>query len=108
MLWEITDIKDRRDHTEAKVLNHPKAVHGWISYAKVLMENQIGRMLEPNEIVVHIDSNPFNNDLSNLKIVTQQEHMKYVREKAKQTHALKKVAREKREMEEEEQKRLAA
>ena len=53
------------------------------SYPRILMEQKLGRPLEPNEDVHHIDGNPLNNDLTNLTVIQhgkhQQEHStKYV------------------------------
>ena len=45
-----------------------------ISYPKYLMEKELGRKLLPNEHVHHIDQNPLNNNLSNLKVMTNSEH----------------------------------
>lgn len=46
-----------------------------ISYPKWLLELQLGRRLDPNlETVDHIDSNKENNDLSNLQILSRDEH----------------------------------
>ena len=46
-----------------------------ISYPKFLVEEHLGRMLDPDlETVDHWDSDFNNNDLSNLKIVPRREH----------------------------------
>lgn len=47
-----------------------------VSYPRILMEEKLGRPLEPNEDIHHIDENPDNNDISNLKIVIHGEHQK--------------------------------
>lgn len=47
-----------------------------ISYPKYLMEKTLGRALLPNEVVHHIDENPLNNDITNLKVKTLSEHSK--------------------------------
>jgi hypothetical protein len=39
------------------------------------MEEHLGRKLNSNEIVHHIDGNKANNDISNLQIVTRAEHI---------------------------------
>jgi hypothetical protein len=41
---------------------------------RFLMEQHIGRRLRPKEIVHHIDGDKFNNDITNLQIVTRAEH----------------------------------
>ena len=38
------------------------------------MEKKLGRYLKPNEIVHHIDGNKQNNKLSNLKLMTEEQH----------------------------------
>lgn len=47
-----------------------------ISYPRYLMEQKLGRPLEPQEDVHHIDENPLNNELSNLEIRMHGEHQK--------------------------------
>lgn len=52
-----------------------------ISYPKYLMECQLNKYLNKDEIVDHIDKNPFNNDLSNLRVLNRREHIyTYVKE----------------------------
>lgn len=43
---------------------------------RFVMEQHIGRKLEVNEVVHHIDGDIFNNDLSNLQLMTKQDHCK--------------------------------
>lgn len=40
----------------------------------VLMEQHIGRRLNRDEVVHHIDGNPRNNDMSNLQLMTRGDH----------------------------------
>ena len=47
-----------------------------ISYSKWLIEQQLGRKLESNEIVYHIDGDKYNNELSNLEVITRAELLK--------------------------------
>lgn len=47
-----------------------------ISYPRYLMEKKLGRPLEPQEDVHHIDGNPLNNELSNLEVRYHGEHQK--------------------------------
>ena len=47
-----------------------------ISYPKYLMEQKIGRELEPDEEVHHKDENPLNNDISNLELRHHGEHQR--------------------------------
>ncbi len=47
-----------------------------ISYPKYLMEKYLDRYLLENETVDHIDGNPLNNDISNLRVLDRKEHCK--------------------------------
>lgn len=47
-----------------------------LSYPRILMEEKLGRPLEPYEDVHHIDGNPLNNDLSNLAVIAHGEHQR--------------------------------
>jgi hypothetical protein len=40
------------------------------------MEEHIGRYLKPGEVVHHIDGDKTNNDISNLMLLTNSDHMK--------------------------------
>jgi len=46
----------------------------------VVMEEHIGRPLQPDEVVHHIDRNKHNNDLSNLQLMTRAAHTRLHRE----------------------------
>ena len=41
------------------------------------MEKHIGRYIEKGEVVHHIDFDKTNNDINNLKLMTNSEHAKY-------------------------------
>lgn len=48
---------------------------------RLIMEEHLGRKLNPKEIVHHIDGNKLNNDILNLQVMTWGEHSKLHRKK---------------------------
>ena len=60
-----------------KVPNHPNTtINGYILHHRVVIENSLGRILEPYEIVHHINKNKKDNRLENLEIVNITVHSK--------------------------------
>lgn len=55
---------------------HPRGNRGYIREHVYVMEQHLGRYLEPDEVVHHIDCNKSNNDISNLVVLTNSQHMK--------------------------------
>lgn len=56
-------------------MDHPyKDNKGYIMQHRLIMEQSIGRYLEPYEEVHHIDYNKQNNNINNLMLVTKTEH----------------------------------
>lgn len=47
-----------------------------VSYPKYLMEVHLNRYLDKDETVDHIDRNPTNNELSNLRVLLRSDHAK--------------------------------
>ncbi len=43
---------------------------------RVVMELHLGRALESTEVVHHIDGNKWNNDISNLEVMSQADHVR--------------------------------
>lgn len=70
----LKEIK-KGDYRYALVPGHPSATkNGYVLMHRVVVENHIGRLLGADEEVHHIDKNPFNNDMSNLMLLTKDEH----------------------------------
>ncbi len=60
-----------------KAPNHPWASkHGYILEHRLIMEKEIGRILEPNEFIHHINGDGKDNRIENLVLVSKREHQR--------------------------------
>ena len=76
-MWNIIRFVKNGDYAAAVVPDHPNAdKHGYVAAHRVIMENYIGRLLEPREEVHHKDENKYNNDIENLEILMKGEHQR--------------------------------
>lgn len=56
---------------------HPRADgYGCVREHRLIMEKKLGRYLTKKEIVHHVDGNTLNNNIENLAVMTQGEHIK--------------------------------
>ena len=60
-----------------QVKNHPnKDSKGYVREHILVVEKEIGRFLNKGEVVHHIDGNKLNNNIENLKLMSDYEHRK--------------------------------
>lgn len=77
-MWNIKKIISKGDYFYALVPEHPFATSkGYVLYHRIIMENHLKRLLNTDEVVHHLDGNKKNNDISNLELMTRQEHSKH-------------------------------
>ena len=76
------DKRYRHDgYVQVRCPGHPCAERwGWFLEHRLVMEKMLGRYLNDNELVHHIDGNRENNDISNLQLVTAGEHKRTYRD----------------------------
>lgn len=68
-------ISNHREYIIIYKPDHPNAQKsGWIPEHRYIMSQFIGRSLEPNEEVHHINGNEKDNRIENLQLVTSSEH----------------------------------
>ena len=79
----VISVKERKVHgpytksdgRKIVIIVYPDGRRRTVSYPKFLVEEHLGRELDPNlETIDHWDSDFNNNDLSNLKIIPRQQH----------------------------------
>lgn len=74
-MWKIEGRVRSNGYIWAKCPNHPNAFKdGYVLEHRIVVENNIGRLLRKDELVHHIDGNKTNNNISNLLIVSASEH----------------------------------
>lgn len=74
-MWNIKKIISKGDYNYALVPDHPNATaNGYVLEHRVVMENYLGRLLNNDEIVHHIDGNKKNNIIENLQVLSSSEH----------------------------------
>jgi lambda repressor-like predicted transcriptional regulator len=76
--WNGGRTVDKAGYILVKAPDHPNVNHqGYVREHRLVMEQQLGRYLEPGEVVDHIDGNTSNNDPSNLRLfASNAEHLR--------------------------------
>jgi hypothetical protein len=73
--WKIRKIVSKGNYNYAVVKEHPLATkHGYVLHHRIVMENYLGRFLNSNEIVHHVNGNKKDNRIENLEVHDASEH----------------------------------
>lgn len=74
-MWEIEGLVSKGDYTYAIVPSHPNAtIRGYVFEHRVVIENNIGRLLTALEVVHHLNGNKKDNRVENLEVLDCAEH----------------------------------
>lgn len=76
-MWKIEKLVSKGDYTYAVVRDHPKATAlGYVFEHRIVVENNIGRLLTNTEIVHHKNGNKKDNRIENLEVMDYIEHVR--------------------------------
>lgn len=76
--WKIEKFVKHSKYVYAKVLNYPNAepASGMVMAHRIIIENHIGRLLDSDEVVHHLDGDTKNNNVDNLIVLSRSDHAK--------------------------------
>lgn len=77
-MWEIERVVSNGDYNRAVVPDHPHAnENNYVLHHRVVMENHLGRVLDPwEEVVHHKNGDTKDNRVENLEVLSRSEHTK--------------------------------
>lgn len=74
-MWNIKKLIKKGDYVYALVPEHPSATKkGYVLLHRIVVENNLGRLLNNNEVVHHKNQNKFDNRIENLEVFSLSEH----------------------------------
>lgn len=73
--WNIEKVISKGDYNYAIVRGHPRAtVQGYVLEHRAVVESHLGRILDKNEVIHHINGNKKQNNIENLVVMKNGEH----------------------------------
>ena len=76
--WRGGKSNNSQGYVRICMPEHPKAHGGYVFEHRLVMEQEIGRLLTSEEVVHHINEDPSDNRIENLMLFkNQNEHMRY-------------------------------
>ena len=77
-MWKIRRIIDKGEYNYALVPEHPRATkQGYVLEQRIVIENYLGRLLNPDEVVHHKNGNKKDNRPANLEVMSNGEHVRH-------------------------------
>lgn len=74
--WRWGYLRQNREGRRVIDLYNSDKDRSTVSYARYLMSCHVGRYLTTEEEVDHVDQNPTNDEISNLQILSTEDHLK--------------------------------
>ena len=89
-MWKIEKIVSKGDYNYAIVRDHPfRTKNDYVLEHRIVMENHLGRILNPNEVVHHINNDKKDNKIENLELMIANDHVAMHSRKGKKYVKLK-------------------
>lgn len=90
-MWKIEKIVSKGDYNYAVVNGHPHAIkHGYVLEHRIVMENHLGRLLDQDEAVHHLNGDTKDNRIENLEVFSNSDHKReHMRTKGRSIVTLK-------------------
>jgi len=74
-MWNIEKTVKKGDYIYAVVRDHPRASKfGYVLEHRIVMENKLGRLLDKNEVVHHLNEDKKDNRPENLEVLSNSDH----------------------------------
>lgn len=75
-MWKIEKIVKKGEYYYTVIKEHPYAIKfGYVLYHRAIMENHLNKVLNPDEVVHHINGDTFDNRIENLELLFRSAHI---------------------------------